>query len=57
MRGGGAAHSAHVTRMAEQMRVQREALRAGLIGELLATLLRGREGGWRGCRMRNAYGK
>lgn len=41
MRG---AHSAHVTGVAEEMRVQREALRAGLIGELLTTLLR-KEGG------------
>lgn len=39
------AHSAHVTGVAEEMRVQREALRAGLIGELLTTLLREREGG------------
>lgn len=37
------AHSAHVTGVAEEMRVQREALRAGLIGELLTTLLRERE--------------
>lgn len=35
------AHSAHVTGVAEEMRVQREALRARLIGELLTTLLRG----------------
>lgn len=34
-----ATHSAHVTGVAEEMRVQREALRAGLIGELLAALL------------------
>lgn len=39
------AHSAHVTGVAEEMRVQREALRAGLIGELLTTLLRERGGG------------
>lgn len=39
------AHSAHVTGVAEEMRVQREALRAGLIGELLTTLLRERERG------------
>lgn len=38
------AHSAHVTGVAEEMRVQREALRAGLIGELLTTLLRERGG-------------
>lgn len=35
------AQSAHVTGVAEEMRVQGEALRAGLIGELLTTLLRG----------------
>lgn len=34
-------HSAHVTGVAEEMRVQREALRARLIRELLTTLLRG----------------
>lgn len=33
------AHSAHVTRVAEEMGVQGEALRAGLIGQLLAALL------------------
>lgn len=37
------AHSAHVTGVAEEMRVQREALRAGLVGELLTTLLKERE--------------
>lgn len=40
---GGAvcgAHSAHVTAVAEEMGVQGEALRAGLIGELLPALLR-----------------
>ena len=42
-------HSAHVTGVAEEMRVQREALRAGLIRELLTTLLKeeGRGGGER----------
>lgn len=34
------ARSAHVTGVAEEMGVQGEALRAGLIGELLAALLR-----------------
>lgn len=33
------AHSAHVTRVAEEVGVQGEALRAGLIRQLLATLL------------------
>lgn len=33
------AHSVHVARVAEEVGVQREALRAGLIGELLAALL------------------
>lgn len=37
------AHSAHVTGVAEEMRVQGEALRAGLIRELLTTLLRGKK--------------
>lgn len=32
-------HSAHVTGVAEEVRVQRVALRAGLVGELLAALL------------------
>lgn len=35
------ARSAHVTGVAEEMRVQREALRAGLIRELFTTLLGG----------------
>lgn len=42
VRGGGGvcgARSAHVTGVAEQVRVQGEALRAGLIGELLPTFL------------------
>lgn len=34
------AHSVHMARVAEEVGVQREALRAGLIGELLAALLR-----------------
>lgn len=34
------AHSVHVTGVAEEVSVQGEALRAGLIGELLAALLR-----------------
>lgn len=34
------ARSGHVTGVAEEVRVQGEALRAGLIGELLAALLR-----------------
>ena len=49
--GGGAlmcgARSGHVTRVAEEMGIQREALGARLIGELLPTLLereREREG-------------
>lgn len=35
------AHSVHVAGMAEEMGVQGETLRAGLIGELLSTLLGG----------------
>lgn len=34
------AHSVHMARVAEEVGVQREALRAGLIGQLLAALLR-----------------
>lgn len=34
------AHSAHVTGVAEEMRVQGEALRPGFVRELLTTLLR-----------------
>lgn len=34
-------HSAHVTGVAEEVRVQREALSAGLVGELFAALLQG----------------
>lgn len=37
------AHSAHVTGVAEEMGVQREALRARLIRELLTALLKGGE--------------
>lgn len=49
------AHSAHVTGVAEEMRVQREALRAGLIRELLTTLLRERERGREADKDRNTH--
>lgn len=41
------AHSLHVTRVAQEMRVEGEALRAGLVRELLVTLLKGGEMGER----------
>lgn len=47
------ARSGHVTGVAEEMRVQREALRAGLIRELLTTLL----GGGGADKDRNAHRK
>lgn len=49
-------HPAHMTGVTEEMGVQREALRARFIRELLPTFLYGRENKTRNDHLRNAHG-